>query len=145
MSKLSNELTMIKLLEQRKYSISELSSYLEVSKRMIRIYKNDIEMAGFIIETTYGPNGGYELIKKSNDFLIIKDEYKKLYKFINDCIDSKKNMEIEYITNDIITKRIISPIKIYEYNDNYVVVAFCYLRHDIRQFEFKRIKNIKTL
>lgn len=142
MSKLSNELTMIKLLEQRKYSISELSSYLEVSKRMIRIYKDDIEMAGFIIDTTFGPDGGYKLVKKSDDFLIVKDEYKPIYKTINECIEAKKNIKIDYETNGIITNRTISPIRIYEYKDNYVVVAFCYLRNDIRQFEFKRIKNI---
>ena len=46
MSKISNVLTMLQLLQSgRKYSISELASILEVSERMIRVYKEDLEKA----------------------------------------------------------------------------------------------------
>ena len=46
MSKISNVLTMIEYLSTgRKYSISELSEKLEVSPRMIRVYKDEIEKA----------------------------------------------------------------------------------------------------
>ena len=52
MSKLSNELLMIQLLSNgRKYSIKELSNILEVSERMVRCYKEEIEKSGIIIET----------------------------------------------------------------------------------------------
>ena len=47
MSKISNVLTMLEYLSSgRKYSISELSEKLEVSPRMIRVYKDEIEKAG---------------------------------------------------------------------------------------------------
>lgn len=66
MSKLSNTLLLLSYLQNgRKYSINELSEKLEVSPRMIRIYKEDLEKAGFIIETIYGPYGGY-ILKKNN-------------------------------------------------------------------------------
>ena len=62
MSKLSNILTMIELLQSgRKYSIKELSEKLEVSERMIRLYKEDLEKAGIYIDTIMGPYGGYVL------------------------------------------------------------------------------------
>ena len=62
MSKISNVLTMIQLLQSgRKYSISELSNELEVSERMIRVYKEDLEKAGIYIDTIMGPYGGYVL------------------------------------------------------------------------------------
>ncbi len=62
MSKISNVLTMIQLLQSgRKYSITELSNKLEVSERMIRVYKEDIEKAGIYIDTIMGPYGGYIL------------------------------------------------------------------------------------
>ena len=62
MSKISNVITMLELLQSgRKYSISELSSILEVSERMIRVYKEDLEKAGIYIDTIMGPYGGYVL------------------------------------------------------------------------------------
>ena len=62
MSKISNVLTMLQLLQSgRKYSISELASILEVSERMIRVYKEDLEKAGIYIDTIMGPYGGYVL------------------------------------------------------------------------------------
>ena len=62
MSKISNILTMLQLLQSgRKYSINELASTLEVSKRMIRVYKEDLEKAGIYIDSIMGPYGGYVL------------------------------------------------------------------------------------
>lgn len=62
MSKVSNVLTMIEILQSgRKYSISELASELEVSERMIRLYKEEAEKAGIYIDTIMGPYGGYVL------------------------------------------------------------------------------------
>ena len=62
MSKVSNVLLMLQYLENgRKYSIKELSDKLEVSERMIRVYKEDLEKAGIYIDTIKGPYGGYVL------------------------------------------------------------------------------------
>ena len=62
MSKVSNVLTMIELLQSgRKYSIKELADKLEVSERMIRVYKEDMEKAGIYVDTIMGPYGGYVL------------------------------------------------------------------------------------
>ena len=62
MSKISNVLTMLQLLQSgKKYSISELSNELEVSERMIRVYKEELEKAGIYIDTIMGPYGGYVL------------------------------------------------------------------------------------
>lgn len=66
MSKLSNTLLLLSYLQNgRKYSINELSEKIEVTPRMIRSYKEELEKAGFIIETIYGPYGGY-ILKKNN-------------------------------------------------------------------------------
>ncbi len=82
MSKLSNMITMIELLNQgRKYSIEELSSILEVTPRMIRFYKEELEKAGIYVDTIRGPYGGYILNQKirvpsrkfkSSDYLLLE-------------------------------------------------------------------------
>lgn len=62
MSKVSNVITMLELLQYgKKYSINELSNELEVSERMIRVYKEDLEKAGIYVDTIMGPYGGYVL------------------------------------------------------------------------------------
>ncbi|MBE6151266.1 MAG: WYL domain-containing protein [Firmicutes bacterium] len=62
MSKISNAITMMELLQSgRKYSIKELSKTLEVSERMVRVYKEELEKAGIYIDTIMGPYGGYVL------------------------------------------------------------------------------------
>lgn len=62
MSKISNELLMLKILmNHKKYSIRELVDRLEVSPRMVRAYKEDLEKAGIFIESIKGKDGGYIL------------------------------------------------------------------------------------
>ena len=62
MSKISNVLLMLQYLENgRKYNIKELAEKLEVSERMIRVYKDELEKAGIYIDTIMGPYGGYVL------------------------------------------------------------------------------------
>ena len=94
MSKISNVITMLQLLNTgRKYSIKELSERLEVSERMIRVYKDELEKAGIYVDTIMGPYGGYVLRQsvkmpirkfKVNDYELMdkyisleKDEFEK--------------------------------------------------------------------
>lgn len=51
MSKVSNTLTMLRLLESgKKYSVKELAEKLEVSPRMIKSYKEELEKCGINAE-----------------------------------------------------------------------------------------------
>lgn len=99
MSKLSNTITMLQVLNNnRKYSIKELSEILEVTERMIRIYKDDLEKAGIYIDSIRGPYGGYILNQNillprvgfsKYDLLLLNKIYELLktneqFKFINE-------------------------------------------------------------
>lgn len=67
MSKLSNTLLMLQLLQNgRKYSVKELAEKIEVSQRMIRKYKDELDCAGIFIDTIKGPYGGYVLSRDFN-------------------------------------------------------------------------------
>lgn len=62
MSKVSNALNMYFLLKNRGIaSAEEIAQELEISKRMVNTYKNDLEMAGIHIASKRGVGGGYYL------------------------------------------------------------------------------------
>lgn len=93
MSKVSNVITMLELLQSgRKYSINELSNKLEVSERMIRVYKEDLEKAGIYIDTIMGPYGGY-VLNQSIRMPIIKFKMKDA-KLLDKYIANEKNKDI---------------------------------------------------
>ena len=94
MSKISNVITLLQLLNTgRKYSIKELSEKLEVSERMIRVYKEELEKAGIYIDTIMGPYGGYVLrqsVKMPIRKFKVKD-YEILDKYISlECDELEK-------------------------------------------------------
>ncbi len=63
MSKIYNALAMLDILSsKRKYTIKELSEKLELSPRMVRYYKEELERLGYYIESITGVDGGYQLI-----------------------------------------------------------------------------------
>lgn len=95
MSKISNVITMLNLLATgKKYSIKELSTMLEVSPRMIRVYKEELEKAGIYIDSIMGPYGGYVL---NQSLRVPKRKFKKTdYEILDQYIamvDNKKDRE----------------------------------------------------
>ena len=154
MSKISNVLTMIEFLSTgRKYSISELSEKLEVTPRMIRVYKDEIEKAGIYIDTIKGPYGGYVLnqnVDVPKRFITpreinIKDN--NLFNLINRAIKEKRKCLIEYYSKDEkkITIRTIHPYDLILLGNEWGVAAYCELRGEIRHFYINRIKSIELL
>lgn len=69
MSKISNVILMLDYLNTgNKYSIKELAKRLEVTERMVRYYKDELQDAGIFIESFMGPNGGYFLTKTGSSY-----------------------------------------------------------------------------
>ncbi len=104
MSKVSNVITMLELLQTgKKYSINELSNKLEVSERMIRVYKEDLEKAGIYIDTIMGPYGGYVLnqsVRMPARKFKLKDA-KLLDEYITSEKDKKKREELIILQDKI--------------------------------------------
>ena len=154
MSKISNVLTMIEYLSTgRKYSIAELSEKLEVTPRMIRVYKDEIEKAGIYIDTIKGPYGGYVLNQNVNvpkrfitpNEINVKD--KNLFNLINRAIKEKRKCLIEYYSKneEKITSRTINPYDLILLGNEWGVAAYCELKEEIRHFYINRIKSIELL
>lgn len=95
MSKISNILLMLQYLQNgRKYSIKELSERLEISPRMIRQYKSELEYAGIYIDTIHGPYGGYVLNKDINiPYLNINQKDIDMMNSICDTLKDKDTKE----------------------------------------------------
>ena len=153
MSKVSNVLTMLQLLQSgRKYSISELASILEVSERMIRVYKEDLEKAGIYIDTIMGPYGGYVLnqpVRMPVRKFMMKD-VNLLDKYINlekdkDIKEKRKVKILYYSYGKGENERIIDPAEMFLFQDGWYCAAFCEKRQDIRHFELKRIIKYELL
>lgn len=69
MGKISNAIMMLEYLSTgKKYSVKELSEKLNVTERMIRYYKMELEKAGIQVESFMGPNGGYFLLNNRNSY-----------------------------------------------------------------------------
>lgn len=119
MSKITNTILMIKLLSNgRVYSVKELSDELGVTERMVRYYKEQLETAGYIIESFKGPGGGYYINK--NDMININ--YFNKYdlevldkvqseistsdndKLIKDFIELNKKLHSIYNTNKVLSE-----------------------------------------
>ena len=154
MSKISNVLLMIEYLSSgRKYSIKELSDKLEVSPRMIRVYKDEMEKAGIYIDTIKGPYGGYVLNQNVNvpkrfitpNEINVKD--KNLFNLINRAIKEKRKCLIEYYSKneEKLTSRTIHPYDLILLGNEWGVAAYCELKDEIRHFYINRIKSKEIL
>lgn len=154
MSKISNVLTMLEYLSSgKKYSIAELSEKLEVTPRMIRVYKNEIEKTGIYIDTIKGPYGGYVLNQNINvpkRFITpneINVKNKEILNLISKAIKEKRKCFIEYYSkNELnISKRTIHPYDLILLGNEWGVAAYCESKEEIRHFYINRIKTIKLL
>lgn len=102
MGKVGNTLTMLRLLESgKKYTSKELAEKLEVSQRMIKIYKEELEKSGIYIDTLRGPYGGYVYHKKHDynvnfDYTDVDSIESILYK-LSEVESEKINITLEKI------------------------------------------------
>lgn len=155
MSKISNVINMLQLLSTgRKYSINELANTLEVTPRMVRVYKEELEKAGIFIDTIRGPYGGYVLNQKIylphkddvQEKLKMPEHYKKIYNIITKALKEKRKVKLTYISSDeVIRERIIHPMDLYVYNHNWYIPAYCEYCKSMRHFQFKNIIDINLL
>jgi predicted DNA-binding transcriptional regulator YafY len=147
MSKIANMLNMLQILKDKKvHSISSLSEELEVSERMIRQYKLELEEAGIYLKSITGKYGGYQLYE-NNNFLKIENEVKeKMYVIMKNAIANKNKVKIKFNSvNSGITKRIIHPAELFVYKDKWYIAAFCELRNEIRLFKLDDIIEYEVL
>lgn len=96
MSKVANMLKMIKILKDEKiHNMKDIAEKIEISPRMVKQYKNELEQAGIYIESKRGINDGYSLNKELNNIdigLTYQEliKLKEIEQYFNDNQDFKK-------------------------------------------------------
>ena len=136
------------------FMIDEIKNYTSINKYDIQLLDN---VKHFLSENNFKYVDKYEeFLDKAKKMYSIYEEKSKyianvdttssdvIEKIIKSAIS--KNEKVEIVYNDVDSsqhKRIIHPLYLFKYKENYYVTAFCELRNDIRHFEIKRIVNIK--
>ncbi len=136
------------------FMIDKVKNYISINKYDIHLLNN---ISNFLSKNNFKYLDKYvEFINKVEKMYSINDEKSKyisnidilcpgvIEKIIKESIQKLDKIEIIY--NDIDgdkSKRIIHPLQLFKYKDNYYVTAFCELRNDIRHFELKRIISVK--
>lgn len=89
-------LKMIKILKDEKiHNMKDIAEKIEISPRMVKQYKNELEQAGIYIESKRGINGGYSLNKELNNIdigLTYQEliKLKEIEQYFNENQDFKK-------------------------------------------------------
>ena len=89
-------LKMIKILKDEKiHNMKDIAEKIEISPRMVKQYKNELEQAGIYIESKRGINGGYSLNKELNNIdigLTYQEliKLKEIKQYFNENQDFKK-------------------------------------------------------
>lgn len=104
MSKLGNTLAMLKILETgRKFTVNELAKKIEVSPRMIKTYKAELEQAGIYIDTINGIYGGYVYNHKNNYDVQFSIKDVNCIEKILPLLDEKNRNDVEMLLEKIKT------------------------------------------
>lgn len=104
MGKLGNTLAMLKLLESgRKYTVNELAEKIEVSPRMIKTYKAELEQAGIYIDSINGIYGGYVYNQKNNYDVSFNIQDVNSIERLLPLLDGKNKTEVEKLLEKIKT------------------------------------------
>lgn len=136
------------------FMIDKIKNYTNINKYDIQLLDN---VYNILKETNFKYLNKYEdfisKVKRMNSIYDEKSKYifnvnisepGEIEKLIIDAINKCEKVEIIY--DDIDggkSKRVIHPLQLFKYKDDYYVTAYCELRNDIRHFEIKRIINVK--
>lgn len=136
------------------FMIDEIKNYTSINKYDIQLLDN---VKHFLSENNFKYVDKYEeFLDKAKKMYSIYEEKSKyitnvdttssdvIEKIIKSAISKNEKVDIVYNNVDGSQhRRIIHPLYLFKYKENYYVTAFCELRNDIRHFEIKRIVIIK--
>lgn len=136
------------------FLIDKIKNYTSINKYDIQLL-DDIYKELLKTEYKYTYKFQYFLDKAKKMYSIYDEKSKYIFnvdlntageieKVIENAINKSDKLNIVYEEIDgTKTSRIIHPLHLFIYKNDYYVTAFCELRNDIRHFELKRIVDVK--
>lgn len=151
MGKLGNTLAMLKLLESgRKYTVNELAEKIEVSPRMIKTYKAELEQAGIYIDSINGIYGGYVYNQKNNYDVSFNIQDVNSIERLLPLLDGKNKIEIEKLLEKIKTiviysdSNLIKGQNLEELKKEYNLISRAIKNNDDVEIEYKNKVKVIT-
>lgn len=137
MSKLSNTLRMLILLKSRgKMNLQEIADELEVSKRQVSRYREDLDKAGIYVTSTPGRYGGYSL--DSKDYIlglnVTDEEYLTL-------LSAQEHLKHENFIGYEDLKSLVDKVGALKENENVMDFDF-YIKSTKSNYNFQKEKKI---
>lgn len=133
---------MVQILRDGKiHSIKELANKLEVSERMIRVYKQELELSGIYIESKKGVLGGYFISSNLNNIDIgLTANDIDLLNTLNDYIINKTNFSRKNDYTNIVSKIYDAYLK---NNNNKNIIKLHTIKKSKNNFS-KKYKEFRT-
>ena len=101
----------------RRYSCKEIADRLEISPRMVRLYKDELEKEGIYIDSFYGKDGGYQMRSKVELPLILfnENDIEVIDKVIAFCNDKE---QVDELIN--LKEKIVNYCNLINYKENFL-------------------------
>ncbi len=150
MGQISNALSMYFLLRSRgKMKTSELADKLEIDKRTISRFRDELEIAGIYIDSFTGKYGGYKLSNKNiiSECYISDQEYNSLLlieKYLKDC-KHVANKDITSLTEKINCVKKTERITCDEFNNHLNKVTLSNINHEAERKKLLDIHSASLL
>lgn len=136
MSKISKNIKMLDVLSSgRKYTCKQLAEILEISPRMVRLYKDELEKEGIYIDTFLGKDGGYQLHSQIElpSILFNQNDIEIIDKAIKNCSNEE---ELENLMN--LKQKIVNYCKLINHEEDFLEKEKKQILDDIRKSIIKK-------
>ena len=136
----------LRLNDDEKNSLIKAYSYIKA--------RNDFPEAPYFLNAIKKCMSRLEIEDKDSEETLVVDRYplamsstevNKRYNLLNEAIKKRLVITIDYLSNDnVVRSRNIQPYKLYMYNNQWFVLAYCELAKGYRYFKLCRIEKYKN-
>lgn len=136
----------LKLTEEEKKILQVASDYLKARGDFLDANLYQTAMSKILSSISTLPLTDETFIIPGVTLLMSNEELHKRYVAMENCIENKRKISIDFLSNDNVVKtRVFHPYKLFMYNNAWFAIGYCERVKDIRVFKLNRIENFTEL